>query len=472
MRRVLIFVPDGTGLRNYLFSDIPSLLISQGAEVSLVTSLPDSAVAEVEKVHGCKFKVYPVPYYKESFFEKFFRELETISRLRFFSKKLKNPELIPDYEWGKLLKYRRTFLLWLFYFFIKFISRVTSNYPLILKINRKYQNRVLRSSYIKSYYNLVDRLKPDVVLCTHQRALFASPFFLAARKRGVKTVTAVYSWDNLPKARMPLRADKYLVWSSYMKDEMKLYYPEIPESDVIITGTPQFEFYNKEDLLMSKEQFFREYHLDFSRSVICYSGGDLRTSPYDHIYLDHIACELQVIEKEDRPLIFFRRSPVDVSDRFVNVLNRYPEDIISVDPLWKTALGSGGDTIISFPLYEDVKLLVNIALHCNVVCNVGSTMAHDYSMFDKPACYINYNPVEKNGYYSVDKIYRYQHFRSMPTDKVVEWINSRDEIRGKIMNSINDPSKVAVDRKKWLMKIVHQPVDEASLNIVSFLMTV
>lgn len=465
-KRVAIFLPDGVGIRNYLFSDLMQRLKESDAKILIYHKIGDAALNEVRKLHNLEFEAFELPNFKESVFEKFYRELDCLVRLKFFTKKINNETLITNWRPPK-----RTIMLRFFYFLIEFFSGFFKSYPSVLKITKLYEHQVAKSVFLKPFNELLLSTKPDVILCTHQRSILASPLFMVASKLNIKTITAIYSWDNLPKARMPLRASKYFVWSDYMKAEMALYYPEISQTDVIVTGTPQFEFYRKNELVVSRQEFCEKYGFDVNRTIICYSGGDTLTSPYDQVYLEDLAEAIQMVPEYRRPQILFRRCPVDWSDRYDEVLARFPDDVKAIDPLWTFEKDEIENWTLTFPRFEDVVLLVNVAYHCNLVYNVGSTMAHDYSMFDKPACYVNYNPAGTNKkYYSVEEIYQYQHFRSMPSPDSVVWINSKDEIENKVLDSIQNPQKTGRYRKEWVEKVILHPVEQASENICRELM--
>ncbi len=464
-KRVAVFLPDGVGIRNYLFSDLIEILKNKNGEVLIYHKIGQTALNEIRQLHNFNFEAFELPPYKESASEKFFRELDCLARLKFFEKKLNNDTITTNWRPPK-----RNKKLVFFYSLVEFFSLFFKSYKNIIKIKGWYKLMVGKSTYYQSFKDLLISTKPDVILCTHQRSILASPLFQAAASLGIKTVTAVYSWDNLPKARMPLTADKYFVWSDYMKDEMALYYPEISSDDVIVTGTPQFEFYRKKELLLSRDEFFGKYGFDIKRPVICYSGGDTLTSPFDQVYLNDLAEAMQFFPAEVRPQILFRRCPVDWSARFDEVLKKFPDDIISVDPLWIFEKNDKEDWTLTFPKFDDVVLLVNVAYHCELVYNVGSTMAHDYSMFDKPACYINYDPVGVDNSYSIYEIYRYQHFRSMPSQNAVVWIMSVDDIKEKVKDSLLNNHKSSVYRKEWVEKVILHPVEKASENIATELL--
>ena len=112
---------------------------------------------------------------------------------------------------------------------------------------------------------MLRQLQPDVLFSTHQRSLDGSVVVEAARSLEIPTLGAVYSWDNLPKARLLVRTDRYVLWSEFMKQEMATYYPEIAETRLFVTGTPQFEFYFNPSLRQERGDFFAEWGLDANK---------------------------------------------------------------------------------------------------------------------------------------------------------------------------------------------------------------
>ena len=95
-----------------------------------------------------------------------------------------------------------------------------------------------------------------------------------------------------------------------------------------------------------------------------------------------------------------------------------------------------------------------------MVVNLGSTMAFDFGMFNKPCLYINYDQGD-NPVWPVETIYRFQHFRSMPSPKATYWLNDRSEISEKIKQAENDSD---VEIEAWY-KIITDSITTASDNI-------
>ena len=276
--------------------------------------------------------------------------------------------------------------------------------------------------------------------------------FAAAKDLGIPTTTVIYSWDNLPKARLALRADNYWVWSAYMKDEMAIYYPEIPQNNILVTGTPQFEFYEDKNNIIDKKLFYDTYNLDIDKKIICFSGDDELTSPDDPKYLEDVAEEITKAGIETQYQILLRRCPIDLSGRFDAVIKKYPNLIKEAAPIWNFNTASSWTTI--YPTFQDVKLLVSTAFYSDIVINLGSTMAFDFAMFKKPCVFINYDQKNKtNPDWSVETIYKFQHFRSMPTKEAVIWLNSKNEIIDKLIHHHEYENQEAM--QEWCKKILN-----------------
>ncbi len=421
-KRLLVF-PDGVGIRNYLYSGVfeagsAALVLWHNFSPETVAYLRESVSLAEET---------PMPHYRESFKERFLRELICHARLR-YNARLEANAMILD-SWPKRHK---GFSKSVFYKAIECTSGFFSEYSRILKLETRYQKALRQNPFYFQIRQMLAALQPDSVFCSHQRGLKMAAIFAAASDLGIRTTTVIYSWDNLPKARLALRADRYEVWSGYMKSEIGKYYPEIDQKSVIVTGTPQFSFYSDSSYIIPKDEFYERYGLDASKKIICYSGDDVKTSPDDPKYLRDIAFALKQSGLESDYQILFRACPVDTTGRFDPVLAEFPQIIRAAPPLWSGSEQSWTD---KFALREDVSLLVSTVFYSDMVFNIGSTMVFDFRMFNKPCVFINYDQAQKTDPdWSVLKIYKYQHFRSMPSDQSVVWLNNRAEIATKIAN--------------------------------------
>ncbi|MFC7356878.1 hypothetical protein ACFQO1_04195 [Jejudonia soesokkakensis] len=448
-KNILLLVPDGTGIKNYLYS---SVFKHADASLHLYHNFDGDTLTEL-KNHISLDSTLEIPAYKESVKEKFLRELIHLARIQYNAKKAENPSILSFFKSKK-----GSVKLIFFYKVVQLLATTITTYQGILKLEKKYQKALRKNPLYPQVSEQLQTLQPDVLFCTHQRALKAPVVFAAARDLGIKTATVIYSWDNIPKARLALQADLYLVWSRYMKKELQFFYPEIASEGIKVTGTPQFEFYKDESNIIPKTEFYSSYGLSESKKIVCFSGDDVLTSPHDPQYLDDIASAIVSEGMEDRIQIVFRRCPVDVSGRYDWVLQKFPKLIIDMPPLWNfnSDLWSA-----VYPTYQDISLLVSLAYYADAVVNVGSTMAFDFGMFGKPCIFINYDTVPDR-HWSVKRIYAYQHFRSMPSKDAVYWLSDKENIIAILTRAIDTPATAIA---QWF-DVVVEDAERASQQIL------
>lgn len=243
-----------------------------------------------------------------------------------------------------------------------------------------------------------------------------------------------------------------------MKNELLSYYSDVAPERVLIVGTPQFEPYADELLFESREAFFSKLNLDSSRPVVCFSGDDVLASPYDPAYLEDLAELLASIPLPSRPQILFRRCPVDRSARYDEVLARHPEIVVS-DPPWKSYSGEWSEVV---PTAADTALLVNVVRHCDLVINLGSTMAMDFAVYDKPGIFVAYNPRGASPSWNVHDCYQLPHIKSVHELQPVYWARSREELGQLVLHALRNPGEKRSERRAWLRRHVLQPMGEAS----------
>jgi hypothetical protein len=447
--KLLLIVPDGVGIRNYLYSKVFDNVQDWVIFHNLGTEILD---------HVKQYKNFTneitIPDYKESIKEKYLRELICLSRLYYNTNKVDNKTILTNWVWSQ-----KTFIKKIFYRWIQIQSRYYKSYEAILKLELQYQKEIRKNPFYKNIVDILLKEKPNNIICTHQRGLKMATIFAAGHDLGIPTSTFIYSWDNLPKARLALRANKYLVWSDHMKNEMTIYYPEILDENIIVTGTPQFEFYQDKINIIDKKSFFETYDLNENKKIICFSGDDMLTSPDDPKYLQDISEEIVKAGLENECQILFRRCPVDISGRYEEVIKKYPDLIKEVIPKWNFNSDSSWTTI--YPIFDDVKLLVSTVFYSDVVINLGSTMALDFAILKKPCVFINYDQAHKiNKNWSTKTIYEFQHFRSMPSKESVIWLNDKTEIIDKLINYKLHENQIAMQDWKDTVVADHNKASE------------
>ena len=456
-KKIFILLPDGVGLRNFAYTDFYNIGIEKGFDITFWNSTPfELTEINFKEIKIQKARLHPMTDFLKKAQVKIELSLNTAKSkdtvYKSYRFQLTNRNL------KSILK--NGYVNWLFFW--------NNSQKGLGRIRKRI---AIQERKTKLYYDSLETLKqqkPDLIFCTNQRITLAVAPILAAQDLGIPTATFIFSWDNLPKGTKVLETDFYFVWSQHMKEELLYYYPYIDEKQIFITGTTQFEPHYTKSWLESKESFFNSHGLDSNKKYICFSGDDTTTSPNDPTYLADVADAVRFLNSKKYNLgIIFRRCPVDFSDRYDAILEKNKDIIVPIHPKWKK-IGEGWNTIL--PTKEDLKLQMNTIFHTEMVINLGSSMVFDYVAHKKPCGFINYD-VPNDAYpdWSVKKIYNFIHFRSMPSQDVVFWINNPNQISETIekMLSTNDSEKVIVNAQKWFEKINLHPAELASERIWS-----
>lgn len=329
------------------------------------------------------------------------------------------------------------------------------------------QGLVRRRGEVRAYRERLERWRPDVVFCTHQRPSIVLPVILAAKEMGIPTATFIFSWDNLTsKGRIAAPFDHFLVWSGVMEEELLRYYPDVARGRVHIVGTPQFSAYGDVRIVVSREEFFARIGADPGRPLICYSGGDTTTCPNEP---RQVAAVMELARRgafRGNPQWLFRPSPADRGERFSWVRERYPEMLYS-QPKWIYPQGGGWTHIV--PTQEDVWLLANLTAHADVNVNVASTMTLDFALRDKPVVNIGFEVDEAGRVRPWLDYYSFDHYRPVLELGAARVARSPEELAEHVNAYLANPALDREGRRRLVELEVGVPVGEASRRVVKAL---
>ena len=456
-KKLLILIPDGVSLRNFAYTDF----YRQAIRVFDVKYL-NKTVFDLE--NELRLPEIKLKQNKPHFLSDIFKAIKIKIELEEFYRRFQDSVYLTYiFKDVRSKRFRQVVKFYLRRFLEKLV-RLTNTGSRLQEIIHFFERKTLAYKEAKEILN---REKPHFLFNTSQRSMAAVPVILAAQDLGIPTATFVYSWDNLPKATLLVRTDYYFVWSEYMKDELIKYYPGIEPEKIFVTGTPQFEPHFNRDNIIPKEEFFNKYGIPLDRKLVCFSGDDITTSPYDEYYLRDLADTINKInEQEDESwAILYRRCPVDFSGRWEKVKQQYPDIIYEVSPEWKN-LGDAWNKVM--PMKEDLSVLSSSVYYSEWVVNIGSSMVFDANCHQKPTAYINYNTDEvKPEKWDIEDIYKYIHFRSMPSKDAVFWINDKKKWEEMLRLSNDKKQKLVQEAGKWFDIINQPPQYAASMRIIN-----
>lgn len=451
--KILVFLPDGVGLRNFAFSNFYEIGKQKSNDIVFWnnTNFPLNSELGIDEIAVLNARNNPL--------SDIYKRAKILVELKLSYKKTKDRAYL-SYIFPQSYKGLKKGLKSLF---VDFLVLFNTSEKGVKKLRNKIFDLERKTTYYKSVKEQLEREKPDFIFCTNQRPILAVGPLLAAKDLGIPTASFIFSWDNLPKATLVVDTDYYFVWSDYMKNELLNYYPHISKNQIKITGTPQFEPHFDTSILQTKSEFYKIHGLDESKNYICFSGDDVTTSPNDEFYLKDVAETVKELNNEGYNIgIVFRKCPVDFTGRYDSLIETFKDIIVPIDPLWEKR-GEGWNTIM--PTKEDLALLANTSKHCSLVINVGSSMVFDFVIHDNACAYLNYRTKQVNNHkWNTKTIYNFIHFRSKPNEDAVFWINSKADIRTAILKSVNNELKIDVTRE-WFKIINIEDPTKASENI-------
>ncbi|MCP4659504.1 MAG: hypothetical protein GY856_29200, partial [bacterium] len=99
---------------------------------------------------------------------------------------------------------------------------------------------------------------------------------------------------------------------------------------------------------------------------------------------------------------------------------------------------------------------------CDLVVNVGSTMAMDFAIRGKPGVYIGYDPPGAGSGWSIHDLYRLPHFAGVHELDPVHWARSCAALGEQVMHALANPDEKTAARSAWIERQVELPLDQAS----------
>ncbi|MFV9484373.1 UDP-glycosyltransferase [Christiangramia sp. ASW11-125] len=452
-KKLLVIIPDGVSLKNFAYTDFPIEVKKLGWDLVYLNltnfDLTKSGIREV--------KIIPKP----KRWTDLLKRAKILVELDHFQNRFNDP-VYNKYKFGASKKGIKNKVK---NFILRILFKKNQGKKGLNNLRFKIQESEKGSAYYLECIKVFEDEKPDMVLCASQRPVKAVAPILASQKLNIPTACFIFSWDNLPKATKIIDTDYYFVWSDFMKEELKKYYPYINDEQVRITGSPQFEIHYKKEVIIPRHEFFERYALDINKNYICFSGDDITTSPHDELFLLDLAEEVEELNKTGNSIgIIFRRCPVDLSGRYDFVLDKFKNLIVPIEPEWTSSETAWNEIM---PKKEDLILQTNIIEHSFMVINVGSSMIFDFAAKEKPCAYISYIPRTDRLDKDIQEVYNYVHFRSMPTSDPVYWIRNKSDYKHVVLQQFKQDKRVEVlaNAVKW-SNIINQNMSNSSQMMI------
>ena len=129
----------------------------------------------------------------------------------------------------------------------------------------------------KLYDEYLDRYRPNILVVSSLGYMIDPLFMRAAKRKGVKVVSIVHSWDNpTTKDYRGCEPDIVIAWNDIMKREVNIFH-DIPEERIEIGGIAHWDFYFDGSFKpKNKELFLREYGLSPNKKILYYGTSSYK----------------------------------------------------------------------------------------------------------------------------------------------------------------------------------------------------
>lgn len=423
-RSIMLSIPTGFQLRQFVHSGVLDLLLQRGFQVLIVspnregegftTQLPQQSV-KICALH-----------------------LKNPGRLAWRYSRARQHFLLPGpptatLSW-KMLALRRRY---------PWLALATQAGHSLLRLFPWLRRRVLRWERWLLKDKAIDALLADESV---DLLLLGSPGYMrqdalllhAAVGRGIPTVAAIMSWDNLSsKGFINPQPDLLLVWSDHMRHEA-VDLQRLPAERIVETGAPHYDAFAHPDQYGSRRENFQNLGLDPERRFIFYGVNHAGDFPDEIAVVERVA---QWVEEDALGIpcqLWVRLHPQAVTGAYKVSRERYDSLIservkVEFPPIYDSSME------VDLPK-GDLDHLIGLLRDADVVINTASTISIDAAILDRPVVGVAYDPSGDLPYKkSVRRYYDYTHMSNVVRAGAIQLATSPDDLRQKIVMYLQHP---------------------------------
>jgi hypothetical protein len=457
MKNLGVVITDGVGFRNFILSDFIGEAKRNFDEVVIYSCIPVSAFQK----YYLNCKIVELEQYNEKFITWFFRKAKEVAHLQLHRKN--NFGIQDNFNTNKTkVKNPRGYATR----FIYNITTLLHSESWILRFNRGQQLSFKDNPISKSFNNQLKQDKIDMLFFTHQRPPFIAPLIYQAEKLKIKTVSFIFSWDNLAsKGRMAGNFDHYLVWSNLMQSDLLHFYKSVKPHQIEVVGTPQFEPYVLERYKTNKDHFYATYNLDPVLPIILFTCND-SSSKNDPFYLEILADSIAT--NKIKANLIVRTSPADDPTRFLYMQEKYPFLKWNFPEWILTRENHAEPWTQRVPEFNDIVNLKELLQFCDVLVNVLSTTILDGFLFDKPSICPVFGSKER-GLDSMEKFLKYAHLKQVEDSNGVTIVKAENKFMEIINAVLKTPDALLSEQKHFVELEIGKPLEGTSKRIAEAL---
>ncbi len=443
---VVLIVPRGEAVRNFLYSDTLPTLSAQ-ARVTLLSVVDDASFRE--RFEPLVEEIIPLQQHAENRWVTRFRYLVHTAHYRWlWSEVAKNL-----WEWRDAeartpaAKMKRG--LW------KALVYTLANRPTLEALTAAEQRLTWALRPNDDLVELFKAIRPDFVFNgSHIHGEAGELPLKVAHRLGIPTAGFIFSWDNLTsRSRIFPPYDYYLVWNEQMRRQLLDLYPRIAPEHVVVTGTPQFDFHFKPAFWLSREELSRRIGIDPERPFVLYTTGVAQHFPEEHRTVEGVARLLQTLDVQPKPQLVVRTYVKDTSPEMHALAARSLPDVVFPPVLWDEAWFT--------PRYEDLAIYTSLLRHASLGINAASTVSLELMMHDKPVINLAFDPPGSNlpHHFRYVRHIEFDHYRPVAESGGVMVARSEADMAAMLHQGLTRPEADRDNRARFIRDMFGDTLD-------------
>ena len=308
--------------------------------------------------------------------------------------------------------------------------------------------------------------KPDAVFLAHLFGDTEASFLREAKRRGIKTIGFINSWDKLT-ARCILRTlPDWLIVPNHITEREAMNYHYVPKEKLFVSGPPQFDVY-KDFFPISRELFYKKYGIDSDKKIIlfCTQGKDYYDDDWKSVEL--LSDFIRKGRFVDKVHVIVRFPPNDNVQKG-NMDNISPSDFTFQYPGKRFSAKRGGDWDMDD---EDLQCLADTMSHSSIIVSMASTIAIDAAVMNKPDITIGFGEDEPGRFYPSPKyFFKVEHFRNVMKNGGIRMVLDEEDLLRQINIYHRNPEKEGEGRKKIVEEQILFDDGRAGARIANFIL--
>jgi hypothetical protein len=238
-----------------------------------------------------------------------------------------------------------------------------------------------------------------------------------------------------------------------MKKQLLSQYPEVLPQNIVVTGTPQFDFHFKSEFVMPRESLCAGMGLDPARPFVLYTTG-LDTDFLDeHKFIEGMIEYLNDPALKPKPQLVVRTYIKGTSPQVEAIAKRNLPDVVFPPILW--------DKQWTMPLHEDLSIYSSLLHHCALGVNAASTVTLELMALNKPVINIGMEPPGSKlpHYARFSRHVEYEHYRPVADSGGVMVARSMDDLKNMIHRGLTQPNADSAAQTAFMHSMLGSTLD-------------